>query len=91
MVGVGWVCAVPINTRVLGSAEVLVAMERIRRDGEALQYASEELKRDREVVNEADWQNGPVLRFASVELKRDREVAIEAVRQSGDAPRCTLI
>ena len=57
-------------------------MEGVRENGDALRFASEELKRDREVAIEAVRLNGWALQFASVELKRDREVVIEAVRQA---------
>ena len=53
-----------------------------RQNGDALRFASEERKRDWEVVIEAVKLNGWALQFASVELKRDREVVIEAVRQA---------
>ena len=43
------------------SAEVQVAIERVRRDGHALRFASEELKCDREIVTEAVRQNGEAL------------------------------
>ena len=49
-------------------------IEAVRRNGGALWFAAEELKRDREVVIEAVRQNGDALQFASEELKRDRDV-----------------
>ena len=56
-----------------------------RQNGDALRFASEEQKRDREIVMEAVRQHGRALKHASEELKRGREVAIEAVRQHGRA------
>jgi precorrin-6B methylase 2 len=67
------------------SAEVQVAIKRVRQNGEALGSVSEELKGDREVVIEAVRQDGWALRYASEELRRDREVVTEAVRQQGSA------
>ena len=65
-------------------------MEAVRQKCWALRFASEELKRDREVVIEAVRQNGEAIRFASKQLQRDREVAMEAVRQDGSAPPLVL-
>ena len=60
-------------------------LEDLKRSGDALQHASEELKGDRQVVLEAVKQNGHALRHAAEELKRDRGVVMEAVKQSGYA------
>jgi hypothetical protein len=49
----------------------------------ALQYASAELKGDREIVKEAVKQNGFALEYASAELHGDREIVVEAVKQDG--------
>jgi hypothetical protein len=58
-------------------------MEAVKQNGWALEYASEELKRDREVVMEAVKQEGTALQYASEELRGDREVVLEAVKQDG--------
>ena len=50
---------------------------------QALRYASEELKNDREVVLQVVKQDGGALRYASEELKNDREVVLAAVKQNG--------
>ena len=52
-------------------------------NGDALQFASEEQKHDRDFLMEAVRQNGRALRFASEELTHDRDVLMEAVRQNG--------
>ena len=49
----------------------------------ALQYASEELKKDKDVVMVAVAQNGLALEYASDELKNDKEVVMAAVTQKG--------
>ena len=67
------------------STAAIEALGAVKRDGRALQQASEELKGDREVVMEAVKQNGHALQHASEELKRDREVVMEAVKQDGEA------
>ena len=46
----------------------------MRSDGSALQYASEDLKHDREIVLTAVTQSGWALEYASEDLKRDREI-----------------
>ena len=44
-------------------------LERVTKNGYALQYASAELQGDREIVQAAVSQNGWVLRYASAKLK----------------------
>jgi hypothetical protein len=61
--------------------EVLAA---VTENGDApLEYASKELKADREVILAAVQQWGVKLYWASKELKADREVVLAAVQQSG--------
>ena len=48
-----------------------------------LEYASEELKSDREFILSAVKKNGSALEYASKELKSDREVVLAAVKQDG--------
>lgn len=51
------------------------ALKAVRLEGgHALQYASEELKSDREVVLEAVEQSGYALEFASKKLQKDKEI-----------------
>jgi hypothetical protein len=59
----------------------------VAKDGRALEYASAELKGDREVVLAAVAQDGRALKHASAELKGDREVALAAVAQNGPGAR----
>ena len=51
-----------------------------------MQYASYELREDREVVLAAVAQNGTALEFASTGLKGDAEFVMAAVAQSGCVP-----
>ena len=60
-------------------------MEAVKQSGEALEYASEALKNDREIVLEAVKQNGDALAYAGEDLKNDREIVLEAIKQSGGA------
>ena len=48
-------------------------LKRVKQDGRALEYASDDLKGDKEIVMEAikQDQDGYALRFASVDLKGD--------------------
>jgi hypothetical protein len=48
-----------------------------------LQYASDDLKADKEVVLAAVTQNGNALQYASEDLKADKEVVLAAVTQNG--------
>mmetsp|Transcript_2598 Transcript_2598/g.10014 ORF Transcript_2598/g.10014 Transcript_2598/m.10014 type:complete len:787 (-) Transcript_2598:50-2410(-) len=56
--------------------------------GEALQYASEELRRDRALALEAARCRGEALRHASVALRADRSFMLEAVSCNGSALSC---
>ena len=54
-------------------------LEAVREDGDALQYASEDLKADKEVVLAAVNNWGSALQYASKELRADREVVLVAL------------
>ena len=56
-------------------------------DGDALYYASSELKVDRDFILAALAQDGDALRHASTGLKADREVVLAAARQNPDTLR----
>jgi len=60
-----------------------IALAAVSQDGRALQFASDDLKADKEVVLAAVAQNGSALQFASDELKADKEVVLTAVAQNG--------
>ena len=55
--------------------------------GWALQYATEELRGDREIVMAAVTQNGWALQFATEALRGDREIVMAAVTQNWRALR----
>ncbi len=50
----------------------------VQQNGSALQYASDELKNDKEVVMIAVQQNGSALYYASDKLKSDKEAVLAA-------------
>ncbi|WAM04215.1 DUF4116 domain-containing protein [Mycoplasmopsis cynos] len=54
----------------------------MKQNGSALQYVSEELKKDKAFMLEAVKRNYGALWYASDELKRDKDVVLEAVKQS---------
>ena len=54
----------------------------VTRNGGALKYASENLKRDRSIVFAAVTQDGRALQYASEDLKRDRDVVLAAQRRN---------
>ena len=60
-------------------------LELVKRVNFDLEYASDELKNDREVVMKAVNQRGCASEYASDELRNDREVVMEAVKQNGCA------
>jgi len=62
-----------------------VVFAAVAQDGRALEYASPELKADKEVVLAAVAQDGFALEYASEELKADKEVVLAAVAQEWGA------
>lgn len=53
----------------------------LKQYGRALQFASEKLRNDKDVVLEAVKQDGRALRFASENLRNDKDVVLEAIKQ----------
>ena len=53
----------------------------VKQNGYALNYASDELKKDREIVLAAVKINGLALEYASDELKKDRDIVLAAVKR----------
>ena len=62
-----------------------VVLRTVSKFGDALEYASEELRANREVVLAAVKQDGYALEHASKELRDDLDVVLEAVKQDGFA------
>ena len=60
-------------------------LDAVKQNGNALAYASERLKDDREFVLAAVTQNGWALEYASETMKDDREIVLAAVKQDVDA------
>ena len=60
-----------------------IVMAAVKENGEALQYASEELQADKKIIMYALKKDGRALLFASKLLKADKEVVMEAVKQDG--------
>ena len=56
-------------------------MQAVAQTGWALEFATEELKGDREIVMRAVSQEGLALKYATEELKCDREIVTLAVLQ----------
>jgi hypothetical protein len=54
----------------------------VQNDGSTLEYASKELKADREIVMEAVQSHGWALQYASDELRADREIVMAAIKQN---------
>ena len=68
----------PINVDFLVRAAV-------KENGDALLYASEELKNDPQFVLDAVKQNGYALQYVSEEFKNNPKIVLEAVKQQGNA------
>ncbi|CAE8591157.1 unnamed protein product, partial [Polarella glacialis] len=69
----------------LRSAEQADWLHRVKLEPMALEYASESVRADREVLREAVKKCGSALRFASPALAADRVLVLEAVAQNGGA------
>ena len=61
----------------------IYSLKQQQQDGQALQWASEEMKGDRELCMAAVAQNGLALKWASEEMKGDRGLCTAAVAQDG--------
>ena len=55
-------------------------LEAVKNNGFVLEWASEELQNDKEIVLEAVKNNGFALEYASKELKKDKEIVLQAVK-----------
>ena len=66
----------PNNTNWSDKASVLAA---IGENGMVLQFASDELRNNKEVVLAAVEQDGRALQFASEDLKGDEDIVLAAV------------
>ena len=53
-------------------------MAAVKQDGNALEFASEDLHKDREIVMDAVKQDGWALEFSFLELRGDCDVVLEA-------------
>ena len=60
-------------------------MRAVSQNGWALQFATEMLKGERNIVMKAVSQTGWALQFATEELKGDREIVMNAVSQTWQA------
>eukprot|EP00913_Durusdinium_trenchii_P027526 g25816.t1 len=76
-----WLAKMPEVVR--GDAELV--REVLRRDGVALQYASEEGRAHPQLVLEAVRRSGFALEYAAEHLRGDRQFVLEAVKQNGFA------
>ena len=59
------------------------ALKTVKQNSYSIQYLSDELRNDREIVLMAVKQNGYLIQYLSDELKNDREIVLEAVKQDG--------
>ena len=61
------------------------ALAQVKEDGMALEFTSEDLRGDREVVLAAVAENGLALEFASKELQGNFDVVLTAIAENGFA------
>lgn len=57
-------------------------MVAVQNDGTALQFASDELRNDKDIVLNAVKQNGSSLKLASERLQNDKDIVMTAVQQN---------
>merc|ERR1712224_340697 len=57
----------------------------VQKNGHALEYASEEMKKNEQIVLAAVQQDGCALRYASEEMKQNEQIVLAAVQQHGFA------
>lgn len=69
------------------AAQRSVVLEAVRQNGCALRFASEELRRDGEVVHAAVWQDGYALRYVPVGSRNDLAIVVASLRTYGLALR----
>ena len=62
--------------------EKATLLAEVKQNGFALEYASQALKNDPQIVAEAVKQTGTALRYASVALQNDPQIVVEAVKQN---------
>jgi len=74
------------NTELLSAVQNARGDHRVNKHREALRYASEDLRGDKEVVLYIVKKEGTALEFASDELRGDKEVVLVAVNQSFPPP-----
>lgn len=62
-----------------------IVLEAVKNEGNAFQYAGEELRNDKEIVLEAINQNGSYLLYAGERMQNDKDVVLQAVRSNEEA------
>ena len=60
--------------------QALIGPQQQQQDWEALQWAGEEMKGDRELCTAAVVKDGQALQWASEEMKADKEIVMTALR-----------
>ena len=60
-------------------------MAAVNQDWHALQFVSEDLKRNREILMAGVKHNGLILRLLSNGIHGDKDIFLEAVREHGEA------
>ena len=63
-----------------GSSTIVLSIEAVKHGGNALIYADDSLKKDKEVVLEAVKESGDALEYADDKLRADKEVVLEAIK-----------
>merc|ERR1712194_867406 len=76
-------CLRQAGDEALTAHEIVLAA--VSKNGDALQWASADLKADREIVLAAVSNDGFALQYASADLKADREIVVIAVSKNGNS------
>jgi len=73
------------GTPILASSDKAIVLAAVKKNGFALQFASEDLKNDREIVLAAVQQNGLALAYASPDIQAESAIVLKAFKQNGFA------
>lgn len=57
-------------------------LQAVKQDGQALYYASKDLREDKEIVLEAVKNKGIIIKYASFSARSDVDIAVAALQQN---------
>jgi TPR repeat protein len=79
-----------INNYILYTNDFDVMLEAVKQDGLALEYATDNIKKNFFIVLNAVNQNGLAIQYASLDLKKNKDIIKKAITQNGIALQYAL-